>query len=87
MNTVLSEAELTELALAADPVERLSPGAVPVAGSVPDDDGPLPGWYMPAPRRIVRSRSRTIVALLFVAALLLINALGLCITYGVLEIA
>jgi hypothetical protein len=83
----LSDDELAELALSADPGERLAADATPLPGSVPADDGPLPGWYMPAPRRVVRSRRNTAIALTFVIALLIINALGLCITYGILEIA
>ncbi len=83
----VTDAELCEMALAADPTECLADDAEPLDGSVPPDDGPLPGWYMPAPRRVVRSRRRTVVTLILVAAFLVINALGFCITYGVLEIA
>lgn len=75
--------ELAALALAADPDAPLPDDAVPYRG--PDDDtdgGLLPGWYMPAPVRVTRSPVRTTAAILVVAGLVVINVLGLCITYG-----
>lgn len=82
----ITDAELAELALAADPTERLSLDAVPLAGSVPASDGPLPGWYMPAATRVVTSPARRTVSVVVVGSFLLINALGLCATYGFLQI-
>ena len=77
--------ELTELALAADPRERLEPDAVPLAGTG-DDFALLPRWYMPAP---IASRPRslwcTAVAIFLIGAFVTITALGFCITYGRLE--
>ena len=77
--------ELTELALAGDPDAPLAEDAVPITDH--HADGPLPAWYMPA--ATARSRGRTGVALtiVIVAALLLIVASGLCITYGQLTVA
>ena len=83
---MISDEELTLLALAADPTEHLSADATPLAGSQPADDGPLPGWYMPPVVRGVQSRGRRNVALVVVGSFLLINALGLCATYGFLEL-
>lgn len=78
--------ELTAFALAADPDAPLPPDATPFDNPEP---GPslLPAWYMPVPLSFGRSRRRALIALVIIGALLLINALGLCITYGRLEIA
>jgi hypothetical protein len=78
--------ELTALALAADPSERLAADATPVEGSLPASDGPLPGWYMPAVARVVTSPARRTAALLVVGSFLTINAMGLCATYGWLSL-
>lgn len=83
----LTDDELAALAMSADPTERLSADAVPVAGSVPEADGPLPGWYMPAVARVVDTPGRRGVAIVVTGAFLLINALGLCATYGFLSVA
>lgn len=79
--------ELTALALAADPDQAVDDDAVPF-GVVHGEFGDLlPAWYMPAPITLHGSRRRNaIVATVVIASLLLINALGLCITYGRLEI-
>jgi hypothetical protein len=82
----ITDEELAELAMAADPREHLDADAVPLAGSVPASDGPLPGWYMPAVARVVDSPTRRTVSVVVVGAFLLINALGLCATYGVISI-
>ena len=82
----LSLEELTELALAADPEAPLPPDATPFDTPGPDR-ALLPAWYMPVPGGVARSRPKAMIALVIIVALLLINALGLCITYGRLEIA
>jgi hypothetical protein len=79
--------ELTALALAADPDAAVADDAVPLAqllGSEPGGDELLPGWYMPPPMgsgRLLGGWRRRIV-LLIVASFVLINAVGLCSTYG-----
>ena len=80
-------AELTEQALAADPEPVLGPDAVSVLAG-PGSAELLPSWYMPAPASGVRAPrgARSVIAVI-IAAFLVINALGLCITYGVLTIA
>jgi hypothetical protein len=85
-----TDAELTVLALAADPDQEPDPDAVPLwdyTGGTGEHYGPLPSWYMPAP--IVRGQStwRTAIVLSIVVSLLLIEALGLCVTYGQLVAA
>ena len=81
--------ELTELALAADPEAGVAPDAVPMgellgAGAGAGGGELLPGWYMPPPmgssRLLQGWRRRTV--LVIVASFVLINAVGLCSTYG-----
>ncbi len=77
----ITDAELTALALAADPDTVVPDDAVPFA----DTDGPSPGllpeWYMPPPGHS-RSTSRTVVLAGVAIALFVINVGGVCVTYG-----
>ena len=83
----ITDDELTALALAADPDEPLGADAVPFAAFPSQFVGALPLWYMaPVTARAVRSW-RMPVALMIVAAFLLVDAFGLCITYGQLTAA
>ena len=77
-----SDAELTALALAADPDQPLDPGAVPLDLQPVVFAGALPAWYMPPATARASTPWRTPVVLAIVAAFLLIDAFGLCITYG-----
>lgn len=83
---VMSDEELTAIALAADPDAPLDENAVPLADylATDDDERLLPAWYMPAPmpgaRRLQGWRRR--VAILVIVAFVLIDAYGLCSTYG-----
>jgi hypothetical protein len=87
--------ELTALALAADPDLTLAADAVSVwdvLGSSCEVGGRcmLPEWYMPsalAGARPERRRWHRWAALSVIVSLLLIDALGLCITYGQLVAA
>lgn len=82
---VFTDAELTELALAADPDAAVAADAVPLHELMGTAEGDLlPGWYMPAPMATTRLLQgwRRRVVLLIVASFLLINAYGLCSTYG-----
>lgn len=84
----LTDEELTALALAADPGAPPDPDAVPLdlylaasGRGVPA----LPGWYMPPVRGRRGGRHWLLpVVLVVVGAFLLIDAFGLCNTYGVL---
>lgn len=86
----LSDEELTAIALAADPDAPIDPDAEPFRVG---DRGAalLPEWYMPATLRSGafgasrRRRSWTVGCI--VAALLIVNGAGLCVTYGFPEIA
>jgi len=91
---VLTDEELTDLALAADPDTEKAEDAVclwDLLGSRGHDGDPkLPEWYMPAPMdgaRPVRQRWHRGMALLIILSFLVIDGLGLCITYGQLVAA
>ena len=75
------------MALAADPDQPIDADAVPISSSPDVGNGLLPAWYMPAPTVRVRGRVRRAVIGSVVLALLVINAAGLCVTYGFPEIA
>ena len=81
---IVSEDELTALALAADPDTPLPDDAVSlwdVAGTGPV--ARLPEWYLPAPVWGGRVRGwRRALILLFVLTFVVIDAYGLCNTYG-----
>jgi hypothetical protein len=80
----IDDDELAALALSADPDAPLPPDAVSLWDLDARDAELLPDWYMPAPmsghRRLGPGQRR--VAWLIVATLVLIDAYGLCSTYG-----
>lgn len=77
----LTEAELTELALA-DPGGAVADDAVPLSVFLGQGPGLLPAWYMPSPMSRCSPRWRLPVVLVIVAAFLTIEAFGLCSTFG-----
>lgn len=83
---LISDEELTELALAADPDAPIPDDAVPF-GSDADTGALLPAWYMPVSGPIRRTRTRSVVVVGLIAAMLVIEGAGLCTTYGFPEIA
>jgi hypothetical protein len=83
----LTEAELTALALAADPNAPLGDDAIPLSMHLAQFAGALPGWYMPPAMARNGSKWRVPVIGTIVAAFVLIEALGLCNTYGILSFA
>ncbi len=78
----LTEAELTELALAADPSGVVADDAVPLSVFLGQGAGLLPDWYMPSPMSRHSPRWRLPVVLVVIAAFLTIEAFGLCSTFG-----
>jgi hypothetical protein len=82
-----TDSELTVLALAADPDQRPASDAVPIGDYTGERYGPLPSWYMPPLMATHRTPWRTAIVLSIVVSLLLIEALGLCVTYGQLVAA
>ncbi len=81
----ISDDELTALALAADPEAAVADDAVSLtAVNGPGGTGLLPEWYMPPPSGgapLLRGWRRR-VGLLIICSFVLINAYGLCSTYG-----
>lgn len=84
----ITDAELTALALAADPDAPLGDDAVALSEVIaPDGPRLLPDWYMPAPMggaAPLRGWRRRVIAVV-IAAFLVITAYGLCNTYGQLH--
>ncbi len=81
----LSDEQLTDLALAADPGLPVDEDAVPLAvylGHLGQVGGLLPQWYMPTPMARSTKGWRIPVVLVIVAAFVAIEALGLCNTFG-----
>lgn len=81
----IDDDELAALALAADPDAEVAADAVSLWDLAGWDRGRLlPSWYMPPPMRGSSAPlgKRALIALI-VASFLLINAYGLCSTYGV----
>lgn len=77
-----SDDELTALALAADPNQPLDGDAVPLSEYLDNSVGLLPEWYMaPVTTRHMR-RGSQLVVLVVIGAFLVIEAFGLCSTYG-----
>jgi hypothetical protein len=83
----LTDEELTELALAADPGAPLSEDAVPIGIHLARFAAPLPSWYMPPALSREGRRWKTPFVIAIVSAFLLIDAMGLCNTYGLLSLA
>jgi len=77
--------DLAALALAADPDFEVGDDAVSLWDVPPSERADLlPAWYMPSPMggsRLVHGWRRRVV-LLIIISFLLINAYGLCSTYG-----
>jgi hypothetical protein len=85
-STDLSDDELTEMALAADPNVPLSPNAVPWT-CVPSSESALPAWYMP-PAVALRTNTKTrIVVAAIILGFLVIDSFGLCVTSGFISLA
>jgi hypothetical protein len=86
-DAVISDDELAALALAADPEAPVDDDAVPLWELVGyAADRYLPEWYMPAPLggRVLRGWRRRVIVLLIVS-FLVIDAYGLCNTYGLVK--
>lgn len=82
VGAVLTEAELTAFALSADPDQTVGDDAVPLSVFLGMEPGLLPSWYMPSPIGRDGGRWRLPIVLVIVAAFVLIEAAGLCSTFG-----
>ena len=88
VSEMFTDDELTALALAADPDQPLDSDAVPMSDYLSSEEvGLLPEWYMAPAMARSGKRWRMPVVLAIVAAFLLIEALGLCNTFGQLTLA
>jgi hypothetical protein len=83
----LTDEELTTLALAADPAAPLPEDAVPIGIHLARFGPSLPLWYMPAAVSRGGRRWKAPFVIAVVSAFLLIDAAGLCNTYGLLSFA
>jgi hypothetical protein len=83
----LTDAELTALALAADPAAPLGDDAVPISLHLAQFGAALPLWYMPPAIARGGRRWKVPIVIAVVSAFLLIEGLGLCNTYGQLVFA
>ena len=81
----VSDEELAELALAADPDAPIADDAVPFGQR--EGGALLPDWYMPVPVGLARNPRKRAAVGVIVLSLLALNAAGLCVTYGVIEVA
>ena len=86
---MISDEELAAEALAADPDQALPDDAVPLSVALGGDEPLLPGWYMPAPDAGTTARPgwRRRVGIGLITSFVLINAAGLCSTYGSVVLA
>lgn len=84
---LISDDELTALALAADPSTALDADAVAWSGIGVNPPGLLPNWYMPVPSYRLRGRLSRAIVITLIAGFLVIDAFGLCITSGFLSLA
>jgi hypothetical protein len=88
LDSPLTEEELTTLAMEADPDAPLSDDAIPLSLHLAQFAGAaLPDWYMAPASSASGRRWRTPVVVAIVFAFVLIEALGLCNTFGQLTIA
>jgi hypothetical protein len=79
---VISDDDLAALALAADPDQPVPADAVPLDAYLATAPGGLPDWYMAPVMARHSAGRRRLVILAVVAAFVLIEAFGLCSTYG-----
>lgn len=88
LDAPLTDEELTALALAADPDAPIGRDAIPLSLHLAQFAGAaLPQWYMPPAAAGSGRRWRTPIVVAVISAFLLIEALGLCNTFGQLTLA
>jgi hypothetical protein len=86
-DTAISDDELTALALGADPHPVIDPRIAPWRPTSAEGAGPLPEWYMPRAVASTRRPSVRLAVGVIIASFVVINALGLCVTYGFVTVA
>ncbi|MGH3600728.1 MAG: hypothetical protein ACRDQH_10690 [Pseudonocardiaceae bacterium] len=83
----ISEAELTELAMSADPTVPLAADAVPLDLHGDESAGFVPSWYMPPVMLRTSKRWHRWAIAAIIVAFITIDMFGLCSTYGPLRAA
>jgi hypothetical protein len=83
----ISDDELTALALAAEPDAPLDDNAVALSLYPEEQAGPLPSWYMPPVMAVCTGRWRKATIFAIIASFLVVDAFGMCITFGQLVAA
>ncbi len=82
----ITDEELTEIALAAQPHDPMADDAVPFRSLDAEGEPLLPEWYMPVSTGRARRDWRSRVAISMCVGLVLISSCGLCITNGFPEL-
>jgi hypothetical protein len=82
----LTDAELTALALGTEPIAQLPEDPTPMMAPFVIGGGALPLWYMPPIARAAKRRWAGPLVVAVISAFLLIDAMGLCNTYGLLSL-
>jgi hypothetical protein len=82
----ITDEELTELALAAEPHDPMADDVVPFRPVELEGQALLPEWYMPASIGRARRDWRSRVAISMAIGLVLISSCGFCITNGFPEL-
>jgi hypothetical protein len=77
-----NDEELATLAMCADPHPVIDAHAIPWTGRSDPSLSGLPDWYMPPSIGLVHSRTVRVVVACVVAGFLLVDASGLCNTFG-----
>jgi len=77
-----TDEELAMLAMSADPDRPFDESAVPINVYLANEAKPLPEWYMAPVMARCTGRFGRAVILAIVGSFLLIEAFGLCSTYG-----
>lgn len=88
MEAPFSDEELAELALATDPDDVVFDDDVAPFGGLDRGAALLPAWYMPAPLGAGTGRrgGKVAVVSVLVVSMFVVNAVGLCVTYGIPEV-
>ncbi len=82
----ITDEELAELAMAAEPHDPMADDAVPFRSIEVEGQPLLPEWYMPASTGRARRDWRSRVAISMAIGLVLISSCGFCITNGFPEL-
>jgi hypothetical protein len=86
-DATITDEELTRLAIAADGAAPIDDNAEPWHWGTGFQRNLLPDWYMPRATATGRGKGTKVVVGTLVAGLLIIGALGVCITSGFLSLA